>query len=579
MNSFRKTTLILGCAALLSVLTACGGGSSGPAKVGQDGSQPGMTAPLPVNSGSASPPVPPAKIPVPVDEPVGDHAVALTGRITFDHVPFDSRRYKGLNYAATEALPARGVTVQLLDSDGNLLASTRTDTDGHYQFVTRKNTAVRVRVLAELASSDQGVWQIRVRDNTQSNAHYVLDGALASVGENPQQRDLHAPSGWTGEGYGEARSAAPFAVLDSIYAGLQTVLKVDPDVVLAPLDVYWSPKNIAMSGDLAKGEINTSFFTSAGPAIYLLGAADNDSDEYDRAVVQHEFAHYLEHELGRPESMGGSHNITTRLDLRVAFAEAWGNAFAAMASGDALYRDSMGLRQSSNFVIDVESTSFGRQGWFSEDTVQSILYDLFDDAADGKDTIAMGFGPIFSALVSDEFLQAPGVASIFTFAEILKRQNPELEEDIETLLSHAGISGRGWLAEGEKNSGQVTHALPVFTPLTLGKASEVCSDNAVQEYNGLGVRRLLAVTLPQHMRYTFTAKKAGGSLASANPQLRLLQQGQLIYASRGTSANVESFSRSLPAGNYVLEVYEEGNADRDTKTGGLSCFTVTVNGG
>lgn len=503
----------------------------------------------------------------------------LGGRVTFDHVPFDSRRFKGLNYIGTEARPARGVTVQLLDSTGKVTAATQTDDNGNYRFSVSKNVDVQVRVLAELASRGTGFWDIKVRDNTRAGAHYALDGALASIGDDNQQRDLHAASGWTGAGYGAPRSAAPFAVLDSIHAGLQLVLKVEPNLVLSPLDVFWSPENIAMRGELTDGQIGTSFFTSAGPAIYLLGAADNDSDEYDRAVVQHEFAHYLEYELGRSESIGGTHNITTRLDLRVAFAEAWGNAFAAMASADPLYRDSMGPRQASGFVIDVESNSFGQQGWFSEDTVQSIFYDLFDEAADDKDNLSLGFQPIFTALFSEDFLNAPGVASIFVFAEVLKQQNPALETAIDALLTDSKIFGRGWFGDGENNSGKVVHALPVFTHLTPGESREVCSNNSVQEYNGLSVRRLLAVSLSKSARYKFSARQTGGALAVSNPQMRLLKQGQQLFSSRGTSANEESFSRSLDAGDYVLEVYEEGNVDRDKNTGGLACFTVTVQGG
>ncbi len=560
----------------MSSLTACGGGGTA-AKTDAIVSQPGISAPLPINSGGPGLVVPPPEFPVQEAAPPGADGVLLSGQITFDHVPFDSRRFKGLNYPGTVARPARGVTVQLLDDRRQVTATGQTDDQGYYQLTAWKNTDVQVRVLAELASRGTGFREIKVRDNTRANAHYALDGALVRIGDSPQHRDLHAASGWAGGGYTAPRSAAPFAILDSIYSGLQTVLQVAPDLVLTPLDVYWSPDNITLRGDLAKGEIGTSFFTSAGPAIYLLGAANNDSDEYDRAVVQHELAHYLEHELGRPESVGGSHNINSRLDLRVAFSEAWGNAFAGMVSGDPLYRDSLGSNQSSNYVIDVETTSLGQKGWFSEDTVQSIFYDLFDDAADRNDTISLGFQPIFSALFSDEFLDAPGVSSIYSFTEVLKQHNPAFAPAIDQLLTDSSIFGRGWLGNGEKNSGQTNHALPVFTALTPGTARDVCSDNSVQEYNGLAVRRLLAVSLLKSATYRFVARNSGGALAVSNPQMRLLQRGEQLVSSRSASANVETFSRSLTAGDYVLEVYEEGNVDRDTSTGGLACFTVTVN--
>lgn len=575
MKSLRKIFLLACYVGSLTSFTACGGGSAGSQSVRQESLQAGVSSPLPISSGTETTATPP---PVPVEEeaPQLPAGLSIRGRVTFDHVPFDSRRYKGLDYSRTEARPARGVTVQLLDALDRVTASTQTNGNGEYLFTVAENSQVKVRVLAELMAQDTAAWDIKVRDNTRANAHFVLDGALAAISDGSQQRDIHAHSGWTGSGYSTTRSAAPFAILDSIYVALLTVVQADPHVVLPPLDVFWSPDNIAMRGDLSIGQIGTSFFTSAGPSIYLLGAADNDSDEYDRAVVQHEFAHFLEHELGRSESIGGNHNINTRLDLRLAFAEAWGNAFAGMVSGDPLYRDSLGPQQSSGFTIDVETTSFGRQGWFSEDTLQSIFYDLFDSTADADDHLALGFLPLFRALFSERFLDAPGVASIYSFAEVLKQQNPDQRAAIDQLLTDSQIFGRGWLGDGESNTGAIAHALPVYTHLSADGPREVCSDNSVQEYNGLGVRRLLAVSLPQAGRYTFSARRTSGTVTDSNPQMRLLNRGSQIAWARNTTRDVETISRSLEAGNYVLEVYEESNADRDKGTGGLACFTVTI---
>ena len=62
----------------------------------------------------------------------------------------------------------------------------------------------------------------------------------------------------------------------------------------------------------ARGWIVTTayrvWFRSAGGAragIYVLGAADNDTDEYDQHIVAHEFQHFLEDQVSRSDTPGG----------------------------------------------------------------------------------------------------------------------------------------------------------------------------------------------------------------------------------------------------------------------------------
>lgn len=575
---FLRLGLLLATAAALG---ACGGGGSAKAPASAHHlttAQPPTTSSTSAeedidgsHSGAEQPGSAPVTLPA-------SSKVTLSGRITYDRVPFEGRSFRGLDYHQTLSLPARGVTVQLLDGNDRVRASGQTDTDGHYSFSIDKNQSLRVRVLAELRGSQGAAWDIQVRDNTAGNAQYVLDGSIANVGDNQTQtRNLHAASGWGGESYTAPRSAAPFAVLDSLYDAVQTVVSVDPNVVMPPLTVYWSEKNIAISdGDTAQGYIGTSFYTSAGPSIYLLGAADNDSDEYDRGVVQHEFAHYLEHQLGRTESIGGSHNSTSRLDMRVAFGEAWGNAFAGMVSGDPIYRDSLGARQSLGFTINVESRSGGTQGWFSEASIQALLYNLFDEASDSNDQLSLGFKPIYDVLTSERYRAFDGFASIFAFRAELETQHPHLAGPLTNLLRYYGITGTGWYGDGETNDAGSPVTLPVYHGVSLGQTVNVCSDSDFQKYNGVDVRRFLRIHLPDTRNYTITAVRRGGNLARTNPQLRIYRQGSQAGSVLNGTPDSENAQRYLNRGDYVFEVYEESNADHNTHSGGLACFDVSI---
>ena len=53
-------------------------------------------------------------------------------------------------------------------------------------------------------------WDVKITDNTNSNALYVGQGALFDVTVGKVTRDFHFASGWDGSRYGEARAAAPF---------------------------------------------------------------------------------------------------------------------------------------------------------------------------------------------------------------------------------------------------------------------------------------------------------------------------------------------------------------------------------
>ncbi len=499
--------------------------------------------------------------------------VTLKGTITYDRVLFGAFNYSGLDYDSIVTLPVRGVTVQAMTAGGQVVASTQTDMEGFYQLSVAPESSVKVRVVAELVGRGQASWDVEVKDNTRGNAVYVMEGSLVSVGADTQTRNLNAHSGWTGIRYGDTRAAAPFAILDSIFDALQLVVDAEPNLVLPPLDLYWSVDNIAMSGSVSEGNIGTSYYTSAGPSIYLLGAANNDSDEYDRAVIQHEFGHYIEHQLARTESLGGSHGQTSKLDMRVAFGEGWGNAFSGMAGNDPLYRDSLGSNQSLAFSFDVEARA-RTNGWFSEATMQALLYDVFDSNSDFGDELDLGFGAIYRVLTSDNYLDFEGVASVYPFIAELKRQNPAQAEAITALAESYGIYGEGMWGENETNNGGSDITLPLYQNLSEGNTKNVCSNNGDLAYNGMEVRRLVRIEVNHTGQYDFRASRNGGVLSRTNPQMKLLHKGYEVASALSGNSDSDSFTATLTPGNYVLEVYEQANADQYTSAGGVACFNV-----
>ena len=190
---------------------------------------------------------------------------------------------------------------------------------GSEPFYVIASEDVALRVRAEMLRVGAPGWDFRVLDNVNGDALYTLAGMTFNTGAADLTRNLHAESGWTGSGYGATRSAAPFAVLDVVYDAVQLVLSAAPDTVFPPLRLHWSAQNVPVTGT-GVGEIGSSKYR-LGAGIFLLGSANQDTDEYDRHVIAHEFGHYLEHRFSRSDSIGGPHTLTDQLDMRLAFGE------------------------------------------------------------------------------------------------------------------------------------------------------------------------------------------------------------------------------------------------------------------
>ncbi len=524
--------------------------------------------------------------------------VSISGRVSYERIPFSAISDNGLDYINSQVMPARGVSVQLLDADGFVITVTSTDDNGDYTltFIPSK-TLVRVRVFAELSKTSLPSWEVRALDNTAGNAQYVLDGALASSGIADSVRNLHAASGWdnASSSYISARAAAPFAVLDTIYDGLLQITAADNTLRLPELDVFWSPLNNPAQGFLADGDIGSSFYRRFGvdSRIYILGAENQNTDEYDDHVILHELAHYFEDVLSRADTIGGRHNIIESLDMRLAFAEGFANAYSGMVNNDPIYRDSFGVSQNEDFDFSVESnpdSATDNTGWFVESSVHSLLYDFYDDNNEGTDAVNVGFQPIYDVLSSDDYINQTSFTTIFSFADLFRAHSSVDAAAVDSMLAAQSIFGTGPYGDGETNDGGSADNLPVYNELTVnGGPRQVCTGNTFgsgREINKLGNRQFVRfTTMPgAHM---ITVSRDSGLLPS-NPAFVLHRRGQIEVrvpepdtAAYDMDGNLVSDLRTLGGEpgeleEYMLEVFSRSNIDGDMSTGGDVCLLVTV---
>jgi hypothetical protein len=376
------------------------------------------------------------------------------------------------------------------------------------------------------------------------------------------------------------RASGPFAVLDTIYQGIQTVLAVAPNTNFPVLLVDWGP--------LTTG----TFFSSGTPQyIQLLDALNSDTDEFDQHVIAHEFGHYIEFNFSRADNIGGSHGVGDKLDPRVAFGEGFGYAFAGIVLGDPVARDSAndnGDLYSGSFNIEAnpQTNPVGAPNsdygcWCSESSVWSILWDLYDTPADANDTLALGFAPMWSVLTGAQ-RTTPAFTTIFSFISALKTARPGDATAINTLLLAQNIdSVADAFGTGETHwptSVANAAALPLYTNITSGGGPVIVSNvDDAGNYNKLGNHRFLRFTASATGSVTITLNSSNPS--SADPDFWLLRAGTILLIEDDGPPQPETGTLSATNGTtYVLDVYDCANGCPGQQgTAGDYNLTTTIN--
>ncbi len=478
----------------------------------------------------------------------------LKGTITYDYVPVNADGI-GLDYVHTIQKSVKGAVVRIVDALNRELDRTTTDEHGYYEFnVTDITNKVKVQVFSELNSSN---WNFQIKDNTNGNSLYVMEGSLASLGTNQiQTRNLNASSGWGGSSYTSTRTAAPFAILDVIYQAVQKVRSADSNIIFPSLDIFWSKNNKPASGSISNGDIGTSYYDGSN-SLYILGDENADTDEYDSGVIAHEWGHYYEKKFSRADSIGGEHGSGELLDIRLAFGEGFGNAISSMIRDNPLYWDTSGLHQSNGWSMNLESESPENPGWFSEGSIQRILYDIYDDHNDTGDTISYGFTPIHKLLINKQ-KNTPAFTSIFTFIKGLKDEHSSDIKAIDDIVAQENIAPITDIY-GTGRTNREENANPLYADLSIGNnvniTTNYTANSRLSEYgrtNQLGDYNFVKVTIPSNGNYTITVTQVG---SSGNPDPD-------FYLYKGTSSEPIAKAENPPALSDTLTTYLEAGIYR-----------------
>lgn len=423
----------------------------------------------------------------------------LSGHVHYESVPYTILT-DGLDYSQIAQRPIRGARVVLLDiANDNILAETTSSEEGTYSLAWSGTKNVKVWLYAETT-----VPPIVVADNTSLDAKYVLE-SKEIVGGASTTLDMVAGLGWTGMSYEKPRQSAPFALLDAAYTAAKRFLdEGKPTPKFPKLQMSWSVDNRPEDGNVQMGQIGTSYW--GGDAIYILGKEDVDTDEFDSHVIVHEWGHSFEDFISRSDNPGGSHQFGDVLDPRIAFSEGFCNALSAMIlDPDTVYADSSGVQQTDGFTDDIDDndpSAIGNPGWYSETSVQNIVFDVYDDDQTGIedfDKVGVGIPGIYAAMIGG-VKTTSAMTSLFPFVTAIKAYQPGAASAIDTLVTYHGSGGSfgidpiadDW-GTGETHSGDDPNAVPIYVKMKIGDSKTVTMTGGLKK-TLLGQNRFLRFT-------------------------------------------------------------------------------------
>jgi hypothetical protein len=345
--------------------------------------------------------------------PVGPGNVReIVGRAHFEKVP---ATVAGLDLGARYATPIAGARVEVFNlSTGAVFASGTTTRDGGFAVPAPEASGYGLRVLSSTPGRN-----LVVADNTANGTVYSIGTVLDSSG---QPGVLVASD--------DAGVAGAFNILRVIGEGNAFVSQLDPDLAPPPLAVYWSRSN-------NQSTIGGTFFDATSRTAYVLGDRERDSDEFDDAVILHEYAHLLAEVFSRDDSAGGPHVRGDVLDPRVAWSEGWANFFSGLVRGDSVYIDTFGESGAVVFDLEENLSPGDTGGYWSEFAIHSLLWDLADGSddaeADGVQLDLMTLWRAFEAVRGGDFVYLP------TYLDRLVQISPDDESLVEDLARARSI--------------------------------------------------------------------------------------------------------------------------------------------
>ncbi len=357
--------------------------------------------------------------------------VTITGTAKFQwRQTFGNLIVGGLGAIENTTKPIRRAEVRAKNEAGTVVQCGETDSSGSFSLDLPGNTGTYTIEVNSRAFNDYA--KASVLNKPEFNQFYTITTTVASD-SSTSVGTMTAPATASANVI-----AGAFNILDQIveantylktYAGTGTCASMGcTEINVAPkVNAYWvagfNPGSyVGTSGGL-------SFYLPNYARLFILGGINGntteaDTDHFDNSIILHEFGHFLEDQVFKSNSPGGSHDGQSVIDPRLAWSEGWGNFFQAAVRNSADYVDSQGNTDGSTSLIfnaNIEdntnntyddpkpggsdlSKGYGTngEGNFREFSVSRVLWDSIDSANDSE-SITGGFSELWSVVTNQSW--------------------------------------------------------------------------------------------------------------------------------------------------------------------------------
>jgi hypothetical protein len=436
----------------------------------------------------------------------------------------------GLDLDHPVMVPVRNARVEVISrSKQSVVAVSETDQHGHFDVPAPVESDLAVRVTSRLRD-----FGLRVSDNTNQNSTY-------SISSNPGSgRNLLITD--------RSRISGAFNILEMVQRANETIRTADPSIDPPPLTIYWSTRNSRKIGNVALGQIGTSYFNVANNTAYILGDRNDDSDEFDDSVIAHEYGHLLASKFSRDDSPGGESHIGDILDPRVAWSEGWANFFSSAVRNDPVWRDSNGPNGSNVYRFDLSEKvpAADTPGYWSETSVGTLLWELYQGSDLTRNT-RYSFAQIWDAFTD---MREDHLVYLPYFLEHFVANNPSSADAVQSVAQFRSIDFRANV--------KPSVTMPFPRPITGNVAGGYVDSAASHRTNLMQSSHYWSFATsggPVSIRMDRAATAGAGNNANALDLFLLDMNGRIIDRSnRGLNGQPEPMSVRLPAGTYVIEV-------------------------
>jgi hypothetical protein len=197
------------------------------------------------------------------------------------------------------------------------------------------------------------------------------------------------------------------------------------------------------------------------------------------------------------------------------------------------------------------------------------------------------FSTLNTVLVQD-MPSTAAMTSIYPFASALIARDPGDTAQVTALLAGQSILATDDFGTGETNNAGDTNNLPIYTDIAADDADHDVRSigDADNYYNALGNRRYFRFNTLTTRAVTNIRARAMPA-AGHDPDIILWRNGQIVasgtldstVAQPSTGAAVGNeilIVNNLPAGNYVIEVYESANVYPDVPATNNTLMRVRI---